>query len=338
MRRISLRTPSRLHFGLLSWGDQAPRQFGGVGLMVDAPGLAIVAEPSDAWQAVGSLAGRVLALAERVAGQLEARGLDVPPLRFTVDQAPPEHVGLGVGTQLGMAVARIVTEASGRAESSAAELARLSGRGLRSGIGLHGFALGGLIVDGGRANGTEARPAPLLARLDFPEDWSVLVVIPPGATGLHGSPEVQAFHHLSPTPEATVDRLCRLVLLDLLPSVVERDLQAFGAALAEIQTQVGQGFAPAQGGIFAGPDLEALVGHLQTEGLVGVGQSSWGPTLYGFFEGPTDQKSAILARIIDSTGWPQGSAFWTAASPTGVRIEQSNWATDEHGRDTDKQS
>ena len=47
MTRLTLRTPSRLHFGLLSWGSKSARQFGGVGLMIDAPGLEIIAQPSE---------------------------------------------------------------------------------------------------------------------------------------------------------------------------------------------------------------------------------------------------------------------------------------------------
>ena len=49
---------------------------------------------------------------------------------------------------------------------AAAGAAALAGRGRRSGIGLHGFAHGGLIVDGGRRS-DDALP-PLIARLDRP--------------------------------------------------------------------------------------------------------------------------------------------------------------------------
>ena len=39
MSGLHIETPSRLHFGLLGWGHRtAPREFGGVGLMVDRPG------------------------------------------------------------------------------------------------------------------------------------------------------------------------------------------------------------------------------------------------------------------------------------------------------------
>ena len=36
---IEVRTPSRLHFGLLALDPSRPRQFGGVGLMVREPDL-----------------------------------------------------------------------------------------------------------------------------------------------------------------------------------------------------------------------------------------------------------------------------------------------------------
>ena len=118
---------------------------------------------------------------------------------------------------------------------SVEELARLSGRGRRSGIGLHGFEHGGLIVDGGRRNETDIPP--LLARLPFPEDWSILVVRPPGESGLHGPDENRAFADLPPITQDVTDSLCRLVLLEILPAVVERDLAAFGAALSELQAK-----------------------------------------------------------------------------------------------------
>ena len=323
MSRLILQTSSRLHFGLLSWGVAAPREFGGLGLMINDPGLTIAAAPSREWAATGPLSTRVLAVARRVTERLGRQGLTVPGLRFDVLQAPPEHVGLGVGTQTALAVARLIAEAAGLGDLPALDLAQLAGRGLRSGIGLHGFARGGLIVDGGRSQEADSPPAPLLAHLDFPADWSILVLIPPDLAGLHGSAEIQAFGAIPPLEVSTVDRLCRLVLLDLLPAVAERDLAPFGAALTEIQTRIGAGFAPAQGGIFAHPDLEALAHHLRDSGLVGVGQSSWGPTLYGFAAADAIDQASLLARLCTRTGWPAGSIFWTSASPTGARWVES---------------
>src|SRR5204862_353231 len=81
-----------------------------------------------------------------------------------VAACPPEHTGLGVGTQLSRAVARAVCPGV-----PAVELARLAGRGNRSAIGVYGFEAGGFLVDGGKRD--DAALAPLMARVDFPGDW-----------------------------------------------------------------------------------------------------------------------------------------------------------------------
>ena len=316
MTRLTLRTSSRLHFGLLSWGRSAPREFGGVGLMVDAPGMTISAESSDTWKAEGPLAGRVIEFARKAAEGLERLGFAVEPASFHVNDPPPGHSGLGLGTQLGLGVARLLSERSGHFHPSILELASLSGRGLRSGIGLHGFALGGLIVDGGRAGSTGIPP--LLARLEFPPEWSAMIVIPGEGPGLHGPKEVRAFADLPPSPDALTDRLCRLVLLGLLPAVVERDLVRFGEALEEIQRRVGEGFAPAQGGIFARPELATIADEMRASGLRGVGQSSWGPTLYGFHDGPEGSRRALLDRLKARWSTSPQAFFWTVASRSGA--------------------
>jgi beta-RFAP synthase len=168
----------------MGWGPQSARQFGGVGLMIESPGIDLTAEPAPRWAAEGPLAARALEVARRVAGRLESEGATVPPARINVHQAPEEHVGLGVGTQLSLAVTRVVLSLAGLSAPSTELLAGYSGRGLRSGIGLHGFVHGGLIVDGGRRS-PEGIP-PRLAHLDFPDDWAVLVILPAPIQGLHG--------------------------------------------------------------------------------------------------------------------------------------------------------
>jgi beta-RFAP synthase len=316
MSRVHITTPGRLHFGLLGWGPNAPRQFGGVGLMIERPGIELVAEPGPRWEAEGPLAGRVLDVAERVAEGLARRGVSVPTARLRVVRAPAEHAGLGVGTQLSLAVARALAELAGHRDLTTATLAELTGRGRRSGIGLHGFRHGGLIVDGGHREAGGVPP--LLARLAVPREWKVLVVTPGGWPGLHGAREARAFEELPTPPEVVSDRLCRLVLLGLMPAVVERDLDAFGAALEELQDEVGRCFAPAQGGAFARPESEAIVAWLRSEGLRGVGQSSWGPTLYGFSDEPLERRSAVLGGLKARFGL--GDASWTEASGAGARL------------------
>src|SRR5262249_35136039 len=66
----------------------------------------------------------------------------------------------------------------------------------------------------------------------------------------------------------------------MLPALHERDLAAFGEALYEFNRRVGEMFRPIQGGIYASPETEAIVHWFRDRGVKGVGQSSWGPTVF----------------------------------------------------------
>jgi len=307
-----------LHFGLLGWSPQATRQFGGIGLMVESPGIELFAEHAKAWTVEGPLAVRVQQVVDHFRIQQLPEGIVLTPVRICVHTAPVEHVGLGVGTQLSLAVARIVLNLAGVTDPSLELLARLTGRGARSGIGLHGFRQGGLIVDGGRNRKTGIPP--LLCRVPFPADWSVLIVQPPGTCGLHGPDEVQAFASLPPIAPEVTNWLCRLVLLGILPAVLEHDLTAFGAAVSELQARVGACFAPVQGGPYAAPQAAAIVDELSSLGFVGAGQSSWGPTLFGFASTSRVDLDMAAVRIRQRFGLDESDAFCPRADNHGAVV------------------
>jgi predicted sugar kinase len=105
-----------------------------------------------------------------------------------------------------------------------------------------------------------------------------------------------------------------------MPAIVEHDLTSFGQALEEIQRRVGEGFAPAQGGTFARPEFETILEVMRIEGLKGVGQSSWGPTLYGFSDSPHENRAGVLDRLRLQPGLESASIFWTQASPHGASL------------------
>jgi beta-RFAP synthase len=315
-----VRTASRLHLGLLSlpgpgerWPDRhgrpalAPRRFGGAGLMIDAPGLAVRVEPAEGWSAEGPLAGRALDFARRVARSLEEEspGPAPPPRRLVVEQAAGEHAGLGTGTQLGLAVARALL-ASWGLDEPAARLARRAGRGLRSALGVHGFERGGFLVEAGKRDDDEL--SPLVARLAVPAGWRVLVAVPPGG-GRHGPAERAAFERLT-TPLAATEALCRLVLLGMLPALAGDDLPAFGEAVEDFNARVGELFAPEQGGPYAGAGVAELVSFLRACGGRGVGQSSWGPGVFAFLA-DEDRARDLAGRVRDFLGGPP-EAVWVA--------------------------
>lgn len=286
---IRVRTASRLHFGLLSlptsrrWpsfqGEEAlpARRFGGVGLMIEAPGVQVMAAPAAAWSAEGPLAERALEFVHRFAQTLPPHTLR--PHRFFIEHSAAEHSGLGTGTQLGLAIARVLAVAAGLPEMDAVELGRRVGRGLRSAIGIHGFAQGGLLVEGGQRS--DDTIAPLSVRVAFPDLWRLVLVLPPWGSGWHGEAERQAFRQLDGQRTlAQTDALCRLVLLGLLPALAENDLETFGETLFDYNVRVGEMFASVQGGTYASPRLAELVAFVRRQGVRGVGQSSWGPAVF----------------------------------------------------------
>ncbi len=287
---IRITTPSRLHFGLfalpgeasVSWpardGDATlpARAYGGAGLMLERPGLSVTVEPAATWTSDGPLADRALAYARSASAALHVD----QPLHIGVAPGLREHVGLGTGTQLGLAIARAVALAAGRGDLSAVALARLVGRGQRSALGIHGFAQGGFLVEGGKR--TADAISPLVARCAFPEAWRIVLVVPRKMHGDHGPREMAAFRALGQAvPDLRrTDALCRLVLLGMLPALAEEDLTAFGEALYDFNRRVGEMFQPWQGDLYAHPRIGALVTALRSQGVRGVGQSSWGPTVF----------------------------------------------------------
>jgi beta-RFAP synthase len=284
--------------------------------MIDDPGLEVLVEPASRWTASGPLADRALEIARGISDRLGDQGRPIGPLRVVVRRAPEAHVGLGVGTQLSLALARGVALLAGIETLSLEDLARLAGRGLRSGIGIHGFECGGFITDGGR--GPRSTVPPLLVRQAFPDDWSILVVVPRSGSGLHGPREVEAFRSIERVPESTTQRLSQLVLLGVLPALAEHDLPAFGRSLEDIQECVGSYFSPVQGGIYTDERAKRLVERLKRLGLVGVGQSSWGPTVYGFSDLSKEAQVEVLKSFLEQTEPTEFDAFWTRGSQAGA--------------------
>jgi predicted sugar kinase len=70
----------------------------------------------------------------------------------------------------------------------------------------------------------------------------------------------------------------------MLPALAEQDLTVFGEALHEFNARAGEWFAAAQGGRYATEEVAALVRWLRGQGVRGVGQSSWGPTVFAVVE------------------------------------------------------
>lgn len=316
---VFVETAARLHFGVLDLRGALGRWFGGIGAAAPAPTLLLSSSRADTLEVEGEEANRVTELACRFLSHHDIRS----GARLRVHRALPAHAGLGSGTQLALAVARALAELHG-VESDPSQLARVMGRAGRSAIGTWTFAGGGLVLEGGRRRETEA-VAPLLARLPFPSTWRCIVAVPRASSGLSGAAEAAAFAELPAPPARDVERVAHLVLMALLPALMEADLATFGSALTGIQTITGHWFAPVQGGVFAPGPGEAIARRMVECGATGVGQSSWGPSVYGI----VDKESAAthVAEQVQRALGEAGSVYQGPFRTEGARVWRRQTST-----------
>ncbi len=341
-RVVEVHAPTRLHFGLVSFAGQSRRGFGGIGAMVVPPVLRVRVSSARQFAVQGPLAARAEGIARELVrlGRLPAK----LPCRIEVLEAPGEHRGLGVGTQLTLAVATAllgwfdrptadVSATDARVadvrvtdvrNADVGELAVALGRGRRSAIGAHGFVHGGLLVDGGVGEppGAARQIAPLVARVESPAAWRFVLLAPRDAEGLSGSVERAAFDRLPPVPDEVTAELCREILLGLLPAAIEADCDAFGESLYRYGRLAGSCYRSVQGGAYGSPRLEALVQRARELGARGVGQSSWGPTVYALLP---EQAAAVhfVERLLQSPEGAQLSALIAAPDNTGAQVSVS---------------
>jgi beta-RFAP synthase len=288
---------ARLHLGFLDLSGDLGRRFGSIGLSLNEPRGYLTLRHASATVVEGverERAGRYLAMMR------QRETLD-GAYHLTIHEAIPSHSGMGSGTQLALGVAAALRRLHGL-ELETARDARALDRGARSGVGIGLFEAGGLVVDGGRSALTDAPP--IVSRMAFPEDWRIILVLDAARRGIHGEQERAAFRSLPPMTAADAGAICRLALMGALPSIAERDIVGFGAAITRIQQLLGDHFAPAQGGRrFVSPDVEAVMDFLGQQGAHGMGQSSWGPTGFAFAADDREaQRLAESARARSNAG------------------------------------
>ena len=227
MKGVQVTTAARLHLGFLDLAGDLGRRFGSIGLAIDAFETRIQLREAPSLEVLGEERERSAHIARRIAKSL---GLDTGK-KLIVSTAIPPHAGLGSGTQLALAIAMAFRRLA-RLPLDAREDARLLDRGARSGVGVALFERGGLAVDAGRGSNTEVPP--VVAWMNFPRDWRVLLVLDRRVEGAHGAEETRAFARLPPFPAEAASEICRRTLMQILPGAAEVDLEPFGDGVARI--------------------------------------------------------------------------------------------------------
>ncbi len=296
LEKVTVTTTARLHMGFIDLNGSQGRLFGSLGLALDAPKTQLTIFKSEKTVIDAKNYDYVAKIVESIKNQLKIS------VNFSVimHENIPEHAGLGSGTQLALAISASVN-ALFDLNFTIAQLAGITSRGSRSGIGIGTFEQGGLVLDGGKSiqqqyylqGGNSQRnnlqvsnfkSPPIIARHDFPPHWPILLIMDDDDQGVFGDAELQAFEALSQADLATAQALSHRVLMQALPAVVEHDYAQFCQAIDALQLATGRYFSAAQGGHYKSAAVASVLSYLKNAGLVGVGQSSWGPTGFAVFE------------------------------------------------------
>lgn len=287
--------PSRIHMSLIDLNGSLGRVDGGIGLALESPSISINAQESMDIRVRGPMSDRAEDAVRKVKSYLNVEG----GIDLEIESSYPQHIGLGSGTQVSLASASIFARMHDL-DVGTVELAEIVGRGGTSGIGMAAFDRGGFILDGGHSRKVKkdflpsaaslAPPPPILARYDFP-DWKILLAIPKEKFVYSGKEEVNIFQKYCPIPDGEVRKLSRIILMGVLPSILERDVETFGKCINTIQ---GVGFKKIEVGLQSDSVREIL--SFCQENSFCAGLSSFGPVVYSFLDEDRDLVNLLRER------------------------------------------
>lgn len=308
-----IKSPSRLHLGLIDMNGSYGRLDGGIGLAIQDPNFCLYGESGEKGITIdfnenyeftdeirNECIKKITDAAQKVTNYYDVD----EGFYFRVDKAFPPHSGLGSGTQIALSTGKLITEHIGQ-ESNGVSLGKITGRGGTSGIGVFAFDHGGFIVDGGHSkkekdsflpsSASKANPPQLFGRYEFPEEWGVLLVILKSDVSVNGQKEVNIFQEYCPIDTQEVELYSHLVFMNLIPFLIEKDLPCFGNIINKIQTI---GFKNIEVSLQA-DNIKNLMAKLREIGAYAVGMSSFGPTVYSFYD---ETNKHIVDEIKDYVG------------------------------------
>ncbi|WP_168563655.1 GHMP family kinase ATP-binding protein [Crateriforma spongiae] len=282
-----IRTGARLHFGLLD--TAAP--FGGCGVMIEDGGVEITITPDRTFGVTGiDDSTSVHRLARHWQQFVDAPS--IPSCRLHVSRHPRRHCGLGSGTQMALAVCEALFCAAGRTPPEPQRLVRIADRGHRSAIGCHGYFQGGFLCEETPESFSQLTTSesdrvlrPLATRCDLPNHWRVVILIPKAETSLvHGRQEKQLFATIDRATPEQRKQLTQWLCEEIVPHAKAGDFDGFTRAVARYNYHSGELFAQVQGGPYRGPVVAKTIERAKSLDGHGVGQSSWGPGVFAWFE------------------------------------------------------
>ena len=185
-----------------------------------------------------------------------------------------------------------------------------------------GYETGSGILGNTRAASSQIRPIHTTDQ-PFPEDWPIVLITasndhaaseePLRSEKVHGSIEEQLMTRAGATANPSRQKMLDLSR-ECLGAVATRRFDHFVETLEEYMEIAASLFASVQCGRYRSREIANRADLAIRAGLRGVGQSSWGPTLFGFADsaGEAEQSARQLTR--DLYGSPAMVSITRAAN------------------------
>jgi beta-ribofuranosylaminobenzene 5'-phosphate synthase len=329
---IIIKTPSRLHMTLIDLNGSYGRVDGGIGLAIEKPNFTLHYEPANKGITIDfnenihdeemkkEIVKKIRISAEKTISYFNFED----GFHFTVEEAYPLHSGLGSGTQMSLATAKLICESNDTTIDSIS-LGTILGRGGSSGIGIGAFDHGGFILDGGHdlkdkknsvlpSSINPAKPPQLLGRYNFPKDWEFVVAVCKADTTITGLKEDKIFKKYCPVPKNDVEKLSHIIFMNLIPFLLEKNIEAIGDAINSIQTL---GFKNVEV-THQTKNIRDLIEKMRQFGAYGVGMSSFGPAVYGLIDKNNKDVFESTKDYINDNGY----VFKTKAQNHGYELKK----------------
>ncbi len=315
LKRVNVVTGYRIHLGFYRFLDP-PYAYGGMGLSLLDPKVSVEVEINDNDVDRPCINAPTAESREVVRSVLNELG--VHGVRVSIKGFIAHHKGLGCRTRITSALVQGLKELGLISSDVEGHLRTLS-RGSISAVGIYTFLKGGFVADTGVRIDSPENPPSLLISLEFPNEWGILVFLPHRSPGLSGDREREVLTEVREHPRQ--GDLYRY-FTQLITSVKMRDFNVFVNSLHKLQVLTGEYFRSFQGGVFR-EDVIELIETLKRAGVLGIGQSSWGPVVYGFIKLSKDVNNTLkrINDLISELGFKCDVYLTKASNSRGYRIE-----------------
>lgn len=326
-----IKTPSRIHMTLIDLNGSYSRYDGGIGLTINKPNFTLKCDTTEDkkisidfnnniqnYEIKNQYKSKIKKSAEKIITHFKLE----TGFHFDVKEAFSPHTGLGSGTQISLATAKLICEHN-NIPITGVEMGKILQRGGTSGIGVYSFEKGGFIIDGGHSvneknaflpsSASKANPPVLIGRYDFPEEWDILIAITK-SNYVMGKKEVNIFQEYCPVPKRDVEQLSHLIFMNLVPFLLEKNIQSFGDSINKIQNL---GFKKIEISLQQ-EKIKILMKKMREFGAYGVGMSSFGPAVYGIID---KNNSDVLKATQEFLG-TDGIVFKTKAQNHGFELKK----------------